>query len=170
MMQGDDLLATIEAIHAAGLDEQRWPDALAAMLHVAGGSAATLETIDKRTFHPREFYSFGIPPVQELKYVNEYAPLNVRLPFHASARPGEVLWDYKVLDKKIMDRAPFYAEFLAPIDFRCFLSCILDAPDGEFALVGLHRSRAGPCQPSRHQRHAMPRPACAPGLRPGAAT
>jgi hypothetical protein len=60
-MQGDNLLATIEAIHAAGLDESLWPQALAATARTVGGNAATLEVFGKQTLRPTQMYSFGVP-------------------------------------------------------------------------------------------------------------
>jgi DNA-binding CsgD family transcriptional regulator len=141
MAQTDQLLKTIGAIHGAGLDPQRWPHALETMLQLLGGAAATLEFMERGTFRHHEFHSFGIPSIQELAYLNDYARLNLRLPFHAAAKPGDVLWDHKVLDEEAMNRAPFYAEFLTPIGFRYFLSGVLDADDGEVALVSMQRTR-----------------------------
>ena len=137
----DKLVSTVEAIHAAGLDPKLWPQALQATARLFDVTAATLEHIDNRTLSHCDFHCFGVPPVQELKYLNDYAPLNVRLPFHAKAKAGEVLWDYKVLDETAMNHAPFYAEFLAPIGFRYFLSGVLDADDGAYALVSLQRTK-----------------------------
>jgi hypothetical protein len=42
MKPGDDLLATIEAVHAAGLDEQLWPQALERVARVVGGIGCSL--------------------------------------------------------------------------------------------------------------------------------
>jgi hypothetical protein len=36
-------LATVEAVHAAGVDEARWPDALARVARLFGARAASLE-------------------------------------------------------------------------------------------------------------------------------
>jgi DNA-binding CsgD family transcriptional regulator len=73
--------------------------------------------------------------------LNDYAPLNPRLSFHAAVKPGEVLWDYKVFSEETMNRSPFYAGFLAPIGFRYFLSAVLDAENGQFALISTQRAR-----------------------------
>jgi hypothetical protein len=47
MAETDDLLAAIEAIHAAGLDAERWQQALGAATDLCGGVGATLEVFDK---------------------------------------------------------------------------------------------------------------------------
>jgi DNA-binding CsgD family transcriptional regulator/PAS domain-containing protein len=142
MPRADDLIAAVKTIHAAGLQEGDWPAALGAMTRLlGGGNSATLEVIDKASFRHHVFHSFGIPPVQELTYLKDYAPLNPRLSFHAAKSPGTVLWDYKILDEEAMNRSAFYAEFLRPIGFRYFLSGVLDAPDGQFALVSQQRTR-----------------------------
>src|SRR5690348_2427030 len=60
--RADDLLATVEAVHAAGLDAELWPQALAAMTRMIGGVGTTLEVIDRGTLAHHEFHAFGIAP------------------------------------------------------------------------------------------------------------
>ena len=52
----NDLLATIEAVHAAGLDASLWPKALAAVAATLGGNAAMFEVFDKRAGCHREWH------------------------------------------------------------------------------------------------------------------
>jgi hypothetical protein len=66
MPTGDDLLATIEAVHAAGLDSSLWPKALAAVAATLGGHAAMFEVFDKRAACHREWYGTGVPPAAEM--------------------------------------------------------------------------------------------------------
>ena len=67
MRRGDDLIATIEAIHAAGLDADLWPTALARAAEVGCGVAATLETFDRTTLRHRAIHSWGLARADELK-------------------------------------------------------------------------------------------------------
>jgi DNA-binding CsgD family transcriptional regulator len=138
-MRGD-LLATIEAIHAAGLEPERWPQALDALSRAVGGSIATLESFDRRTLRHREFVAHGLPPPGQIEYLDHYAALNLRLPAHRLARAGDILYDYRILDEDAMKRAPFYAEFLPRIDCRYFVSGIIASSEREFAAVTVQRS------------------------------
>src|SRR5882672_5011264 len=70
MAGADELLAAIEAIYAAGLAAELWPRALAAVMNVVGRIAATLEVFDRQPLQLLEFHSLGLPPANELKYLD----------------------------------------------------------------------------------------------------
>ena len=139
-MRGDDLLATIKAIHAAGLDESLWPQALAATARTVGGNAATLEVFGKQSLRPTQMYSFGVPRHEEIAYLARLAETNIRLPFVVEQPLDDMLWDFKIVDEGAMRRSPFYAEFLARMDMRYFVSGIVHKTADEFAAVCVHRS------------------------------
>src|ERR1700722_14868038 len=102
-MRGDDLLSTIEAIHAAGLDATLWPQALTSIASVVGGSAASIEVIDAQTLRHREMYSHGLPRADEIAYLEHFVQSNVRLPFVAKQQLNELSWDYMILDEASMN-------------------------------------------------------------------
>ena len=139
-MRGDDLLATIEAIHSAGLDVTRWPQALAAMAQIVGGNAATLELFDRRTLLPREIYTSGVPRADEIEYLDHYAALNPRLPIAARLPLGDVHWDWRLFDEATIKRDPFYMEFLKSLELHYFVGGILFRNAQEFAGVCIHRA------------------------------
>ncbi len=87
-MKGD-LLTTVEAVHAAGLDAQPWPQALAAGAGTLGGAAATIEAIDREKLCHRESLCHRLPPAGEIEYVEQYAALNPRIPAHRNAKLGQ---------------------------------------------------------------------------------
>jgi DNA-binding CsgD family transcriptional regulator/PAS domain-containing protein len=138
--KSDDLLATIEAIHTAGLDAELWTPALAAITRCVGGVAATLEVYGKQPFRHLECHAFGFPAASEIEYCDHYLPLNVRVPFVSRENPGGINWDYQILDEQAMNRSPFYMEFLPRIDFRYFIDGIIANSEREFAAVVVHRS------------------------------
>jgi DNA-binding CsgD family transcriptional regulator len=138
--KGDDFIATIEAIHAAGLNAEHWPQALAGIARTVGGRVATIEAFDKPSLRHREFLAHGLPPLGEIEYLDHYAALNLRLPSHTAAKVGEIIFDYRILDEDAMRRAPFYTEFLPRIDCRYFVSGIIAASAQEFAAVTVQRS------------------------------
>jgi DNA-binding CsgD family transcriptional regulator/PAS domain-containing protein len=147
MPTGDDLLATIEAVHAAGLDSSLWPKALAAVAATLGGHAAMFEVFDKRAACHREWYGSGVPPGTEIAYFEHYIADNPRWLFMPRQRAGDVTWDYQFIDEAGMDRAPFYAELLAQLDLRYFLSGVLVATPEDYACISVQRaSRHGHVQ------------------------
>src|SRR5262245_59093949 len=113
MSKADDILRTIEAIHAAGLDATRWPDALAAAANLIGGAGATFEVIDKTTHTPRDWHGWGIPTVSEVAYLSEYFSLSPRPAVGFRLGAGDICYDEMVLDRRGLERDPFYMEFLA---------------------------------------------------------
>jgi DNA-binding CsgD family transcriptional regulator len=147
MPKGDDLLATIEAVHAAGLDASQWPKALAAVAASLGGSAAMFEVFDKRAGCHREWYGSGVPPAAEIAYFEHYVADNPRWLFMPRQRAGDVSWDYQFIDERGMNEAPFYAELLAQMDLRYFLSGVLVATPDDYACISVQRgSRLGHVQ------------------------
>lgn len=140
MPKRDSLLATIEAVHAAGIEPELWPQALAAITHSVGGIAATLETFERPSARIVEFHSHGLPPACEMAYYDDYAMRNPRIPMLINGRPGEVTFDYMVLDERAMDRNAFYADFLTPEGYRYCIGGTLAVSDTESALFSVQRT------------------------------
>jgi DNA-binding CsgD family transcriptional regulator len=131
----EQVLATITRIHAAGLDADKWPDALAAFADVVGGHGASLEFLERPTLRHRGMFSHGLPAVGD--YVAHYASLCPRIP-SALARPaGGVQYDAQHIDEMEMNRNPFYAEFLAAYDMRYYLGAVLAKSDDELVIAGV---------------------------------
>lgn len=140
MSDHDKLLGTIEAIYASGLDTTLWPQALAGVTHVVGGIVATLEVFDRNPPALTEFHSFGLPPANELAYLDHYAALNPRIPVLINGRPGGLVTDYSVMNERAMNRDAFYADFLAPVGYRYFIGAILTVNDRESSLFSVQRA------------------------------
>ena len=136
----NDLLATIEAVHAAGLDAQLWPQVLAAVAETVGGRAATFEVFDKLVGLHREFYSYGVPPVAEIAYFEHFIADNPPRLFMPRQQTGDIGCDYRFIDEKGMNKAPFYAELLTQMDLRYFLSGVLVATADDYACISVQRS------------------------------
>src|SRR5882757_10756027 len=140
MSTGNDFLATIEAVHAAVLDSSQWPRALAAIAETLGGSAAMFEVFDKRAACHREWHGCGVPPATEIAYFEHYIADNPRWLFMPRQHTGDVSWDYQFIDEAGMNEAPFYAELLAQLDLRYFLSGVLVATADDYACISVQRS------------------------------
>jgi hypothetical protein len=154
MPKGNELLATIEAVHAAGLDVEHWPAALAAVAKLFGGAGAMYEVFEIPSGRPIELRTFGIPSAAEFDYLEHYVPANPRAAYARSHAGDRVLWDYKALDERAMDRDPFYAELLGRVDFRYFISGQVFQTPGQIGVVSAQRT---PTQGRRADRQARVR-------------
>jgi DNA-binding CsgD family transcriptional regulator len=142
MPDGNALLGTIGAIHAAGLDAELWPQTLASVARLLGSSAATLESYDPLSGRLLELHAFGIPPTEQLDYFEHYAVINPRATYALRQPTIDLVWDYQVLDETAMDRDPYYSEFLPRTDFRYFLSGNLFRNVGRNSIVSIQRTRS----------------------------
>jgi DNA-binding CsgD family transcriptional regulator/GAF domain-containing protein len=139
-VSGDQLSALIETIYEAGLDGDLWPSVLAAVTCLVGGIGCTLEVVDRGSFRHDIFYSHGVPKPDEIAYLSRYAAVNPRIAAALRQRPGDVAWDYQILDEPGIDRSPFYAEFLTRLDMRYAVAGILKTEAHEFGAFAVQRS------------------------------
>ena len=135
MGRRDQLLATISCIRAAGLEAEKWPEALAAFSCLIGGSGASLEFLERPTLRHRVMFSSDLPAVGD--YVAHYAPLCPRLPCALRVPSGSIQYDAQHIDEAAMDKNPFYAEFLAAHDMRYYLGAVLAKSDDELVISGV---------------------------------
>jgi DNA-binding CsgD family transcriptional regulator/PAS domain-containing protein len=137
----DKLLEAIKAVHAAGLEEELWPDALGAATRLLGANCATLETLETPSLRHLDFRGFNIPPADQLLYLREYVPLSPRTRFAAGRPSGDLLWDYKMITEAAIDRDPFYQGFLTQVDLRYFFGGVIEHNGREMTAATFHRSR-----------------------------
>jgi DNA-binding CsgD family transcriptional regulator/PAS domain-containing protein len=137
----DELLHTIEAVHAAGLEAELWPKALASTASLMGAAAAILEVFELPSQVPKEFHSAGVPPVSQLEYFEHYAPLSPRAAYAFRYQSEKLFWDYKFIDEPAMDRDAFYAKLLPQADFRYFLAGRVHRTANELGAVSIQRTR-----------------------------
>ncbi len=139
----DDLLQVIEKIHAAATApgvRQLARGALASLTRLIGGVGATIELIDRGRLVYLMFQSWGVPSSEELAYLQQYAALSPRIGPALEQRPGELAWDYQILDEEEIDGSIFYSHFLKPMDMRYAVACILATPANQFAALAVQRS------------------------------
>lgn len=140
MAGASELLAAIEAIYTAGLDEGLWPQALASVTQLIGGVGTTLEIFDRRSLAHLDFVSFGVPLPSEIAYLDHYVSMNPRIPDALPRKAGDTTWDYRIIDEKGIDGSEFYGDFLAPMDMRYTVVGILKTANTEFGAVAVQRS------------------------------
>jgi DNA-binding CsgD family transcriptional regulator/PAS domain-containing protein len=141
MPEGDDFLKTIEAVHAAALDEARWTEALGAVAHLFGSAAASYEQFDKRSIALTDFHTFGVPPAGEIAYLEYYARNNPRAAYAFSHPAHDMLYDRVLIDERGMDRDPYYVKYLGELGLRYFLTGKLADTADTHAIISIQRSR-----------------------------
>ncbi|MGH6770384.1 MAG: helix-turn-helix transcriptional regulator [Xanthobacteraceae bacterium] len=141
MPKRDALLQTIEAVHAAGLDPELWPQALARTAGLFDSSAVTLERFEVPTGSLSEYHAFGVPPAQEIA-LDHFATHNPRAA-HAIRHPeNRLCWDYQFIDEPAMARDSYYADFLRRVGLRYFISGQFLRTPAEMAVVAVQRTPA----------------------------
>jgi PAS domain-containing protein len=141
MARGNDLLQTIEAAHAAALDENLWPDALKALAHQFGAVGATLEDFGKQPLGLRYIRIVGLPSQAETEYLAHYQHHNPRAAYAFRNLSQPILADYVLIDERGMNRDAYYTKYLKSLDLRYFMSGqIMDTAEAQ-AIVSIQRSR-----------------------------
>ena len=125
---------------AAGLDAELWPQALASIMRCVGGIAATLEFYNRTPFALKEFHGHAVAPASEMKYIKDFLAVNPRIPAMMAQHHDTILHDYMVLEERQIDRDPFYADFLSPIECRYFISGRLKPQGDEHVGFSVQRS------------------------------
>ena len=150
----DDVLTAISRIHAAGLDAEKWPDALSLFAEMMGGHGASLEFVERPTLRHRDMYAHGLPAVGA--YLEHYAPMCPRVPFASRQAAGFIQHDALCIDDAAMDTNPFYMEFLAPYDMRYFIGGVVASSPQELVLAGVQISpKAGHPSPAKLKLMAL---------------
>jgi DNA-binding CsgD family transcriptional regulator/PAS domain-containing protein len=150
----DDVIAAISAIHAAGLDAAKWPDALSRVTRLVGGLGASLEFMERPSLRHSAMYSHGLPSVGA--YLDYYATMSPRLPFAARQAAGTVQYDAQYVDEPAMNANPFYMEFLADLDMRYFLGGVIATSPREVVATGVQFSpRQGHPTPAKIKLMAL---------------
>ena len=139
-MKQEEFLRTIEAVHAAGLDESLWPAALSKVTQLVGGVGTTFEAFDKQTMRMTDFWSHGIPPGSEIKYAEHFVSISPRIVLGYDYRMGNVGYDRLVIDEAAIDRDPYYSDFLRGAGLRYFVSGTLTRTPQEFSCIAVQRS------------------------------
>ena len=139
-MTSDRSLELIESVYACVSDPDRWQDFLATVADEFG-VCALIETVDRSTGIHSVFQSSGLPPANEIEYLEDYARYSPRLSYGLSQDLGAVGYDYQIISEPEMARNPFYAEFLPQLGFRYYMSGVLHQDDTRFSAFSIQRSK-----------------------------
>jgi DNA-binding CsgD family transcriptional regulator/PAS domain-containing protein len=136
----NDMLKTVESVHAAGLDERLWPSALSHVTKMVGGVGTTLEAVDKLSMQLTDFWAHGVPPGSECRYVDQFISTSPRTALGFNPGADGIGYDYIVIDEATIKRDPYYAEFLRGAGLRYFVSGTLVCTPQEFVCLAVQRS------------------------------
>ncbi len=145
MSRTDTLLSAIEQVHAAGLEEGRWPAALGALAEAVGVSAATLETYDLKGKRHSRWFGHGIDPRLRGEYLGLYDGRSSedwsqpRFPSPRPKFPGG-----HVLDGAGQGREPFYTPYLGELDLTSFAAGVLGDERRQTVITVRQDERRGP--------------------------
>lgn len=140
-MDSETYAQAIDAIYAGFTATDGIEHTLDTVGRLMGAYGTTFEIFDKVTLSPVAFHSVGLPPSEGADYLAHFAPLNPRLAAVSAQHPGGLNWDYQLLNEVEMEHDPFYAEFLARVGVRYFLSAILEQTQDKLTVVTVQRTR-----------------------------
>jgi DNA-binding CsgD family transcriptional regulator len=143
MSYDDRVLAVIQAVYDAGLDETRWPDALRALTDLTGSQAATFWVLDGSE-QPRlpALITINFDPAFVGEYVEHMAaldPTNLYLVGHPQER---IVHDGLFIEEREKDRSAYYDWQGRHTDVRFRLIGQISPAPVVQAGVALHRTRA----------------------------
>ncbi len=138
-MSSDRSLELIEGVYACVSDPDRW-EAYLATIADEFGVCALIETVDRSTGTHAVFQSSGLPPANEIQYLEDYAHHSPRLSHGLAQDLGAIAYDYQIITEAEMGRNPFYAEFLPQLDFRYFMSGVLHQDETRFSAFSIQRN------------------------------
>ena len=136
-----DPLEVVELLYGAAFDQELWATALDAASDLLRAEGTNLEVIDKTTGTPVFFVSSDrLSHEAGEAYVEYYAQVCPRTPPCLAEPAGYVCHDRLVLDEERMERDEFYADFLAPMGLRYFVSANLINNERYMAVVAAQRT------------------------------
>ena len=138
----EKLAAVVRQFHESSINGEQWETALAAVADIFGDQACSLERFDPATGKHRFFRAAGIPPANQMAYLEEYARISPRIPLCFKLKGRSLAYDYLIMDEADLARDPFYSEFLPRLNLRYFVAGILRNRPDDFAVVAVQRTIA----------------------------
>lgn len=151
------MLAAVQALYDAALDETLWPAALQCLSDFTGSQAATFWTLDGSR-NPRLpiFTAFNLDPKFTEEYVDSMVPHDPTVQYLVRHPHEPIIHDGLVISEREKDRHPYYDWQSRHSDLRFrMIGQSRPAPAAQ-AGVALHRTRkAGAYEPADLERFAF---------------
>ncbi|MGE4044918.1 MAG: helix-turn-helix transcriptional regulator [Acetobacteraceae bacterium] len=139
-MSIDKILATIESIYDAGMDEACWPLAMERLADLLQAMGATIAFQDATGRIPVYHYARSTPQAQQA-YAEHYSKIDPVLAL-TSRMPQTVLTDRMILSTAELHRSEIYNDYARPNNMRSSIQAVtLSTPDCS-GLVAAARSHS----------------------------
>lgn len=144
------MLATIEAVYAAAMDESLWPEALKKLTDFTGSQAATFWVLDGSE-QPRlpTFSYINLDPRFIADYLDHMVPLDPTVQYLVDHPKQPIVHDGLVMTEREKDRHPYYDWHHRYSDLRFRLVNQISPAPAVQAGIALHRTRKIGCYESK---------------------
>jgi DNA-binding CsgD family transcriptional regulator/PAS domain-containing protein len=140
MISETELASVIAAIYEAGVDVDRWPDALGRVAAALGGNSAALLRL---AGDPEGCWgvAHGVEGGYDQLYMEHYHAVNPLQARSWMAPAGDVHSDAMIIPPSEFARTEFFEDFLVPQGIGGMLNAVLLTEDRRQTTVTLHASR-----------------------------
>jgi DNA-binding CsgD family transcriptional regulator/PAS domain-containing protein len=140
MISQSDLASVIASIYEAGVDFNRWPDALARVSDAVGGHSASLV---RQGLTHEDCWGFGyrVEEGWDQLYFEHFHSVNPLWGRTWLAPAGSVHTDTMVMPRADLDRTEFFQEFLTPQGVGGMLNAVLLMEDRRQTILTVHADR-----------------------------
>ncbi|MFO1071421.1 MAG: hypothetical protein U1E17_01690 [Geminicoccaceae bacterium] len=138
-----DLLATTRLIHEAALDDQVWPDALAALARLFGGLTASLMVWTPSGVDDL-LLTHNIDEAVLDTYRQHYGAID---PFNTTQHqraPRSIHITQEVIPDEVFTRTEFYADFWRKVGIHYAIGGDVERTERSLVMAGVHRAAGGP--------------------------
>ena len=136
------MLAVIQAVYDAAMDEARWPEALKELSDLTGSQAATFWVLDGSE-QPRlpTFTYINLDPAFVQEYLDRVAPLDPTVQYLVSHPNQPIVHDGLVITEREKDHHPYYDWHGRYSDLRFRLIGQVSPVPAVQVGIALHRTR-----------------------------
>ena len=157
MSLDEGVLAIIEALYDAAVDDSRWPHALSALAAVTGSEAATFWVLNASDRPSLPLFTYvNLDPAFVQDYLDRVAHLDPTVQYLVAHPHQPIVHDGLVISERDKDRHPYYDWHGRYSDLRFRLVGQVCPAPGVQAGVALHRTRkTGRYEPNDLDRFAF---------------
>ena len=142
-MQAKKRDALITSLYDAGLEPERWSDALLKLGAAFEGLGGQFFLWDANLRGAPFSVMAGAPPGIAERYVEYYGSIDPKLEYSLRMPAGEWLLCNEVFDQRFVSQSEFYQDFFVPSGGRYVAGTRLLDTGGQSALLGLFRPEIG---------------------------
>ncbi|MDQ3271683.1 MAG: hypothetical protein M3Q12_05870 [Pseudomonadota bacterium] len=131
----DDLLGLI---YEAARDPVLLKEALAATVAAVSAKAGSLTIVDRKRGTAVMAVSAGTSPMADFDYVERYGVMDPRAQYAMTLPVGEWVQCHRYIAPGLVEKSPFYQDFLIPYGFRWNTGTRIFDNDSHIGMIGIH--------------------------------